>query len=224
MQKCDDSLLGFTNAPIVCGAPPFWQSLGIAYPQGGSGLPNLGLCGVFSVLEMTCLVIHFEPRKIATKENGAGFGTRVVTINLSRIHKKTTGEQMSYDPGPNWWLDKTADNWLRERNRNRNKNRRKKRQQAKRKQVEPPRAWSSYKEYLETDWWKEKRYQKLRSVKFQCERCSRRKYLQIHHKHYKSLGKEKITDLEALCKECHKREHERAIAAKQHLDSIQRQA
>ena len=40
-----------------------------------------------------------------------------------------------------------------------------------------------------------------------CTRCSETKNLQTHHKSYANIGKEKLSDLDVLCKKCHKEEH-----------------
>ena len=85
-----------------------------------------------------------------------------------------------------------------------------------------PKKGISYAEYLESPWWKFKRRQKLDSVKNRCGRCGE-KATQVHHKHYRSLGREKHSDLEAICRPCHEREHEGLIQARAHLDSIARQ-
>ena len=65
-----------------------------------------------------------------------------------------------------------------------------------------------YRKYLQSDHWKRTRERKLKSIHFHCERCGdfRRKF-QIHHKHYRTLGRESDDDLIALCGACHKKEH-----------------
>lgn len=123
----------------------------------------------------------------------------------------------SYDPGPKWWLDKTAEEWL--RNRGGKRKRRKKRNVN--KPILPPKYWRSYKEYLQSEWWKKKKFKKLKSVGFRCQQCSAKRELQTHHLHYKSLGRERLEDLRVLCKACHYKEHELTIEANRHLDSIQ---
>lgn len=37
-----------------------------------------------------------------------------------------------------------------------------------------------------------------------CARCRDMKPLQLHHKHYRTLGNERLQDVEALCVDCHK--------------------
>lgn len=86
---------------------------------------------------------------------------------------------------------------------------------------EPTRQWVDYPAYLVSPWWKAKRLQKLKSCHFRCERCPSRA-TQVHHKHYRSLGREKNTDLEAVCRPCHEAEHECLIQCNAHLSSIAR--
>lgn len=51
--------------------------------------------------------------------------------------------------------------------------------------------------------WKQIRYRKLRSVNFKCEWCGEGENLQVHHKHYKTLGNERNKDLTVVCGGCH---------------------
>jgi 5-methylcytosine-specific restriction endonuclease McrA len=74
---------------------------------------------------------------------------------------------------------------------------------------------TSYGAYLNSEWWKYKRLQKLHSVGFKCHRCNEICDLQVHHLHYLSLGREKNRDLEVLCRKCHQWEHRHIIAARQ---------
>jgi 5-methylcytosine-specific restriction endonuclease McrA len=76
-----------------------------------------------------------------------------------------------------------------------------------------------YAEYLQSKWWKIKRWVKLKSTKGRCERCGG-KATQVHHKHYRTVGREKNIDLESICGPCHKREHEALIQAKRRMASI----
>ena len=76
-----------------------------------------------------------------------------------------------------------------------------------------------YKQYLLSDWWKFKRKQKLKSVRYRCNRCGGKAW-QVHHLHYKSLGQEKKSDLEALCGGCHSSEHECLVQCNSHLSAI----
>jgi hypothetical protein len=71
---------------------------------------------------------------------------------------------------------------------------------------------SFYKKYMSSYQWKEKRLEKIKLVKWKCERCGksyqyRSRHLQCHHKTYKRLGCELMEDLEILCCVCHGLEH-----------------
>ena len=102
------------------------------------------------------------------------------------------------------------------------KPRTKKRKKTKNKKVESPLKvyHGSYKKYLLGSWWKKKRVDKLRSIGWKCERCFATKKLEVHHRHYKTLGREKNRDLEVLCGKCHDIEHEALIQCDSHLRSI----
>jgi 5-methylcytosine-specific restriction endonuclease McrA len=69
----------------------------------------------------------------------------------------------------------------------------------------------NYNKYLRSKHWKEKRQYKMKQSKYTCERCGKvdavTKRFQIHHKHYKTLGKEKMSDLMCLCPNCHRKIH-----------------
>ena len=63
----------------------------------------------------------------------------------------------------------------------------------------------NYRQYMESEAWKEKRQAKLDacSGKCECEGGCTREATQIHHLHYDSLGNESLDDLQALCPKCH---------------------
>lgn len=66
-----------------------------------------------------------------------------------------------------------------------------------------------YHEYILSSKWKRKREQKLREVGYTCENkhCGSNQGLQVHHKTYKRLGHERMSDLRVLCRFCHEDEH-----------------
>jgi hypothetical protein len=66
---------------------------------------------------------------------------------------------------------------------------------------------NSYKEYLNTKHWLDKRSQVFESNGYECSKCKSKKQLHIHHKTYVRIGREKLKDLVVLCKSCHDREH-----------------
>ena len=65
----------------------------------------------------------------------------------------------------------------------------------------------AYADYLASDHWKIVRRQALQRVRYSCERCSETKHLNVHHKTYERLGAEEPSDLEVLCRNCHRAEH-----------------
>jgi hypothetical protein len=60
-----------------------------------------------------------------------------------------------------------------------------------------------YHEYLESKEWQEFRQSALCHADFQCERCGDEHNLEIHHKHYETLGHESLNDVEVVCQSCH---------------------
>lgn len=64
-----------------------------------------------------------------------------------------------------------------------------------------------YKDYLETDHWKQLRKRKLRLSGYKCQICASTEDLNVHHNTYENRGCEKDEDLVVLCNECHKRHH-----------------
>lgn len=67
----------------------------------------------------------------------------------------------------------------------------------------------SYKDYLQSNHWKEFRKSILKERR-QCQICSRKNVLfNIHHKNYKCLGKETGKDVIVLCQDCHHKLHQK---------------
>ncbi len=68
----------------------------------------------------------------------------------------------------------------------------------------------TYREYLETDHWKDLRrqYWASRLHNGSCYACASKVGLQCHHKSYRRIGNEKLHDLCLLCDDCHGRTHE----------------
>jgi 5-methylcytosine-specific restriction endonuclease McrA len=64
----------------------------------------------------------------------------------------------------------------------------------------------------QTQKYSELRNQALAAAGYRCERCGFSGPLELHHKHYASLGNERLTDVEMLCRKCHERETERQWA------------
>lgn len=67
-----------------------------------------------------------------------------------------------------------------------------------------------YREYLSSNNWKAIRSQVALLRGYQCERCNidlKNIRFDIHHKTYENIFKEKLEDLELLCRSCHKAHH-----------------
>jgi hypothetical protein len=70
-----------------------------------------------------------------------------------------------------------------------------------------------YDKYLETPHWKEFRRQAFKEQlktlgQNRCSRCQKSAVtLHVHHLTYERLGKELLTDVEIICRDCHKKEH-----------------
>lgn len=66
-----------------------------------------------------------------------------------------------------------------------------------------------YQEYIQSPEWDKKRKQRLAVDKYTCQNCGvTGKPLDVHHKNYARLGRERMGDLESLCRPCHDLEHE----------------
>lgn len=71
------------------------------------------------------------------------------------------------------------------------------------------RAWRRwhYRRYLRSDHWRTTRLNAVRRAGFRCERCGVGGALEVHHLTYARVGKERPSDLQALCPTCHRRAH-----------------
>lgn len=65
-----------------------------------------------------------------------------------------------------------------------------------------------YDDYLDSEEWAKKRTYLLKKVGYKCQNCSSRRNLQVHHLTYKRVGRERTTDLQVLCRNCHEIEHD----------------
>lgn len=64
--------------------------------------------------------------------------------------------------------------------------------------------WHSYKSYLRSDVWKEKKEVALKKASYRCQVCNSDQRPEVHHRKYPAiLGKELTEDLTVLCKKCH---------------------
>lgn len=64
-----------------------------------------------------------------------------------------------------------------------------------------------YSDYLKSKSWGEKRKSVLKRADYRCMVCYSDTKLDVHHRTYKRIFKEKLTDLIALCEGCHKLFH-----------------
>src|SRR5437879_3292308 len=53
--------------------------------------------------------------------------------------------------------------------------------------------------------WQTKRQEAFRAYGRKCAVCGATRRLQVHHLHYKTLGRESVGDFRILCKKCHKK-------------------
>ena len=73
--------------------------------------------------------------------------------------------------------------------------------------LDPP-AYRPYDAYLQSEWWKSKRFWAIHDAGGRCQVCNDWRKLQVHHRTYERLGKERDKDLTVLCEGCHKIFHE----------------
>lgn len=64
-----------------------------------------------------------------------------------------------------------------------------------------------YYRYIRSAAWRTKAAD-LKSKRGKCEICSSANDLQVHHKHYRTLGNERPEDAAVLCSNCHANHHE----------------
>lgn len=64
-----------------------------------------------------------------------------------------------------------------------------------------------YQKYLQSDEWQAVRARILKRARGKCEKCGKRPPIQVHHKTYARLGRERDEDLLAVCGPCHQAEH-----------------
>lgn len=63
-----------------------------------------------------------------------------------------------------------------------------------------------YRNYLRGKKWKKKRKAVMRRAGYTC-RCCGGRATEVHHRTYKRIFREKVSDLEAVCRQCHKHKH-----------------
>lgn len=68
--------------------------------------------------------------------------------------------------------------------------------------------------YLLSEHWKGLRRAKL-AISPNCEICGKKKRkLDVHHKHYRNLYDVLVSDLQTLCRRCHKKKHKKVNKVK----------
>jgi 5-methylcytosine-specific restriction endonuclease McrA len=70
-----------------------------------------------------------------------------------------------------------------------------------------------YQTYLDSDQWKELRQKVFARDNGICFYCKTHKAEQVHHKHYLTLYKENLDDLESVCASCHHDIHKSVFAS-----------
>lgn len=68
-------------------------------------------------------------------------------------------------------------------------------------------SWT-YHEYLASPAWAKKRRKALKHYGHRCTVCGSRLKLEVHHRHYRTLYRESVADLDVLCHDCHQNTHE----------------
>lgn len=68
-------------------------------------------------------------------------------------------------------------------------------------------TWHSYDEYLKSIVWHNIRNKKLIEVEHTCQICYSKNDLEVHHRTYKRIFREKMSDLTVLCRNCHQLYH-----------------
>lgn len=71
-------------------------------------------------------------------------------------------------------------------------------------------------EYLASEHWQQRRAEALDFAEHRCQICNREQneldegsILDVHHRTYERIGRERLADLTVLCRACHARFHER---------------
>ncbi len=116
---------------------------------------------------------------------------------MSKKRKKKVNKNDDY------WLAKVRELQLRKNGVNERVEKK-----AKKKKHKPvKKVKRSYKEYLKSNTWKIKRDKVVKRANNWCEICKVNRAWQVHHKTYKRIFRERLSDLVATCETCHKAEH-----------------
>ena len=74
-----------------------------------------------------------------------------------------------------------------------------------------PQPRPDYLTYLRSPEWRRIRHRKFVQQDNRCERCGNLGH-DVHHLHYRTLGRENLSDLQLLCRPCHEAAHETKAA------------
>jgi 5-methylcytosine-specific restriction endonuclease McrA len=72
----------------------------------------------------------------------------------------------------------------------------------------------TYDQYMTSSAWKWIRQKALEAAAHRCSDCESPRSLEVHHRHYESLGHEELDDLRVLCLPCHQKADKRRELAK----------
>jgi 5-methylcytosine-specific restriction endonuclease McrA len=67
--------------------------------------------------------------------------------------------------------------------------------------------YRAYLDYLKSPEWASTKRRAFAKHGYRCARCEATSKLHVHHKTYKRLGRERLSDLEILCSDCHEKQH-----------------
>jgi 5-methylcytosine-specific restriction endonuclease McrA len=65
-----------------------------------------------------------------------------------------------------------------------------------------------YATYISSVEWRIKAYEAKRRAGWACMLCATTMWLEVHHRTYARLGRERPSDLVVLCSHCHRRHHD----------------
>lgn len=68
-------------------------------------------------------------------------------------------------------------------------------------------VFTDYKKYLKSRHWKNIKRKYYSTHDYVCAKCGWNRNLDLHHLHYRNIGKERMEDLTPLCRRCHLMEH-----------------
>lgn len=82
------------------------------------------------------------------------------------------------------------------------------RKRPKGKRVPKPKRPFDYWRYMASPEWHATKLLALDRAKHKCDICGAKERLHVHHRTYRRLGREELSDLQVLCQGCHENHHE----------------